>query len=248
MVSLASPLWESNPRHQPYHGCALPTELRGPVADRRPGVIAADDDSQPAMEVRLAIAERRRGHPGDLQPRGHRVDRHLRPGPPHPRAAAAWLADHAAPTRPSWPSRTGEVVGFGSLSPYKERPAYATTVENSVFVHRDHRVRAWAGAARGAGAAGRRPRLPRRDRPHRRAATRRRSGSTGLRLRRWWASRARSAASSAAGSTSSSCSDCCSSTTNHIRSLASSLADVRRGPEPRRRPRASCAQLSAAGC
>ena len=25
----ASPLWESNPRHQPYHGCALPTELRG---------------------------------------------------------------------------------------------------------------------------------------------------------------------------------------------------------------------------
>src|SRR4051812_28027327 len=24
-----SPLWESNPRHQPYHGCALPTELRG---------------------------------------------------------------------------------------------------------------------------------------------------------------------------------------------------------------------------
>ena len=25
----SSPLWESNPRHQPYHGCALPTELRG---------------------------------------------------------------------------------------------------------------------------------------------------------------------------------------------------------------------------
>ena len=29
-----SPLWESNPRHQPYHGCALPTELRGPAAQR----------------------------------------------------------------------------------------------------------------------------------------------------------------------------------------------------------------------
>lgn len=31
-----------------------------------------------------------------------------------------------------------EVVGFGSLSPYKERPAYATTVEDSVYVHRAH--------------------------------------------------------------------------------------------------------------
>jgi len=31
-----------------------------------------------------------------------------------------------------------DVVGFGSLSPYKARPAYATTVEDSVYVHRDH--------------------------------------------------------------------------------------------------------------
>ena len=30
-AAVASPLWESNPRHQPYHGCALPTELRGRV-------------------------------------------------------------------------------------------------------------------------------------------------------------------------------------------------------------------------
>jgi L-amino acid N-acyltransferase len=33
---------------------------------------------------------------------------------------------------------TGAVVGFGSLSPYKQRPAYRTTVEDSVYVHRDH--------------------------------------------------------------------------------------------------------------
>ncbi len=32
----------------------------------------------------------------------------------------------------------GEVVGFASLSPYKERAAYRTTVENSVYVSRDH--------------------------------------------------------------------------------------------------------------
>jgi phosphinothricin acetyltransferase len=31
----------------------------------------------------------------------------------------------------------GEVVGFGSLSPYKDRAAYSTTVEDSVYVRRD---------------------------------------------------------------------------------------------------------------
>jgi phosphinothricin acetyltransferase len=36
---------------------------------------------------------------------------------------------------------TGTVVGFGSLSPYKERPAYRTSVEDSVYVHRDHQGR-----------------------------------------------------------------------------------------------------------
>ena len=35
----------------------------------------------------------------------------------------------------------GEVVGFASLSPYRPRPAYATTVEDSVYVHRDARGR-----------------------------------------------------------------------------------------------------------
>lgn len=33
--------------------------------------------------------------------------------------------------------RDGRVVGFGSLSPYKDRPAYSTTVEDSVYVARD---------------------------------------------------------------------------------------------------------------
>jgi L-amino acid N-acyltransferase len=30
------------------------------------------------------------------------------------------------------------VVGFGSLSPYKDRPAYSTSVEDSVYIHADH--------------------------------------------------------------------------------------------------------------
>lgn len=35
----------------------------------------------------------------------------------------------------------GEVLGFGSLSPYKPRAAYATTVEDSVYVRRDQQGR-----------------------------------------------------------------------------------------------------------
>ncbi len=35
----------------------------------------------------------------------------------------------------------GTVLGFGSISPYKDRPAYSPTVEDSVYVHRDHRSR-----------------------------------------------------------------------------------------------------------
>lgn len=33
------------------------------------------------------------------------------------------------------------VVGFGSLSPFRDRAAYATTVEDSVYVHEAHRGR-----------------------------------------------------------------------------------------------------------
>lgn len=33
----------------------------------------------------------------------------------------------------------GTVAGFGSLSPWRDRPAYSTTVEDSIYIHRDHR-------------------------------------------------------------------------------------------------------------
>jgi L-amino acid N-acyltransferase YncA len=35
----------------------------------------------------------------------------------------------------------GEVVGFASLSPFRDRPAYSTSVENSVYVRRDQRAK-----------------------------------------------------------------------------------------------------------
>ena len=39
------------------------------------------------------------------------------------------------PTRPWWRSNDLDVIlGFGSLSPYRPRPAYRTTVEDSIYV------------------------------------------------------------------------------------------------------------------
>jgi L-amino acid N-acyltransferase YncA len=35
----------------------------------------------------------------------------------------------------------GRVIGFGSLSPYRDRPAYSTTVEDSVYIERSMRGR-----------------------------------------------------------------------------------------------------------
>ena len=56
------------------------------------------------------------------------------------RSSWSGCASTPAATPRSWPSTTpGRVVGFGSLSPYKERPAYSPTVEDSVYVHRDRR-------------------------------------------------------------------------------------------------------------
>lgn len=51
----------------------------------------------------------------------------------------AWLAEHDGVHPAVVAELDGEVVGFGSLGPYRSRPAYATTVENSVYVRRDLR-------------------------------------------------------------------------------------------------------------
>jgi len=51
----------------------------------------------------------------------------------------AWLAAHAGAHPAVVAVRGGEILGFGSLSAYRPRPAYATTVEDSVYVHHDAR-------------------------------------------------------------------------------------------------------------
>ncbi len=49
-----------------------------------------------------------------------------------------WILDRSGAHAAIVAERAGIVVGFGSLSPYKERAAYSTSVEDSVYVHRDH--------------------------------------------------------------------------------------------------------------
>ena len=49
-----------------------------------------------------------------------------------------WLAQRSGAFSAIVAELDGDVVGFASLSPYKERAAYRTTVEDSVYVARDH--------------------------------------------------------------------------------------------------------------
>jgi phosphinothricin acetyltransferase len=50
----------------------------------------------------------------------------------------AWQAERSGARAVLVAVADGAVRGFGSLSPWRDRPAYATTVEDSVYVHRDH--------------------------------------------------------------------------------------------------------------
>lgn len=52
---------------------------------------------------------------------------------------AEWLGARSGALEVVVAEVEGTVVGFASLSPYRDRPAYRTTVEDSVYVHPDHR-------------------------------------------------------------------------------------------------------------
>jgi L-amino acid N-acyltransferase YncA len=64
----------------------------------------------------------------DLEPRTLQVQRD-------------WLAARSGAHSAIVAEDEGEVIGFASLSPWKDRPAYRTSVEDSVYVHRDHQGR-----------------------------------------------------------------------------------------------------------
>ncbi|HWE69934.1 MAG TPA: GNAT family N-acetyltransferase [Acidimicrobiales bacterium] len=60
--------------------------------------------------------------------------------PRNPEEQRVWLTQHGG----AYPAIVADdeadgVVGFGSLSLYRDRPAYATSVENSVYVGSGHR-------------------------------------------------------------------------------------------------------------
>lgn len=50
-----------------------------------------------------------------------------------------WMAEHRGAYPVVVAVEDGAVAGFASLSPYRTRPGYSTTVEDSVYVERSHR-------------------------------------------------------------------------------------------------------------
>jgi phosphinothricin acetyltransferase len=54
---------------------------------------------------------------------------------------AAWLDARSGALEVVVAEIDGTVAGFASLSPYRDRPAYRTTVEDSVYVHPDFQGR-----------------------------------------------------------------------------------------------------------
>jgi phosphinothricin acetyltransferase len=49
----------------------------------------------------------------------------------------AWLTARSGAHAVLVAEDAGEVIGFASVSPYRDRPAYSTSVEDSVYVRRD---------------------------------------------------------------------------------------------------------------
>jgi phosphinothricin acetyltransferase len=52
-----------------------------------------------------------------------------------------WMDEHSGRHAILVAEEDGSVVGFASISPYRVRPGYATTVEDSVYVAEGHRGR-----------------------------------------------------------------------------------------------------------
>ncbi|MGB9112046.1 MAG: N-acetyltransferase family protein [Acidimicrobiales bacterium] len=56
-----------------------------------------------------------------------------------PEDQRAWMAEHSGVYALLVAEINGEVVGFASLSPYRTRPGYSTTAEDSIYVAASHR-------------------------------------------------------------------------------------------------------------
>jgi L-amino acid N-acyltransferase len=58
----------------------------------------------------------------------------------------AWIDAHSGGHPAIVAADGATVLGFASVSPYRSRPAYATTVEDSVYVRREHQGQGVGGA------------------------------------------------------------------------------------------------------
>lgn len=58
-----------------------------------------------------------------------------------------WFSHHDEDTHPIYVSEeNGRITGYVSLSPYREKEAYCSTVELSLYIHREYRKQGIAGA------------------------------------------------------------------------------------------------------
>jgi ABC-type multidrug transport system fused ATPase/permease subunit/L-amino acid N-acyltransferase YncA len=119
---------------------------------RRAGQRGSDDDPAPttdvgcrtpstsvAVDIRLAEA---RDTEAILAIWNHEVEGADTVTDTEPRdmaAQAAWLAAHTGTYAAIVAERDGEIVGFAALSPYKGKPSFARTVEDSIYVRQDVR-------------------------------------------------------------------------------------------------------------
>ncbi len=56
-----------------------------------------------------------------------------------PEEQRAWMSEHSGVYALLVAEIEGDVVGFASLSPYRTRPGYSTTAEDSIYVAPSHR-------------------------------------------------------------------------------------------------------------
>ncbi|MEM9515290.1 MAG: N-acetyltransferase family protein [Actinomycetota bacterium] len=94
------------------------------ASDSAPVLRPATVDDAPAIRAIYNVEVERYTSTFDLVPRSLDAQRQ-------------WLADRSGVFAAVVAELDGAVVGFGSLSPYKERAAYRPTVEDSVYVDRE---------------------------------------------------------------------------------------------------------------
>ena len=136
----ASPLWESNPRPLPYHGSALPTELRGrqvesteraPQHDHRGsrgyifdvGLITRFAERSDAARICAIYNHEVRTSLNTLDLEERSVDEQVN-----------WISDRSGAHLVLVAVEAQRILGFAATSPYRDRAAYRPTVESSVYV------------------------------------------------------------------------------------------------------------------